>query len=87
MAAAGLSPMDVLIASTRTAAMAMGREDIGTLEAGKNADVVIWSANPFSVYAKAEKVYIDGALVYDRNDPRVQPRSDFMLGNTPEVVR
>ena len=59
----------------------------GSLEAGKMADVVIWNGNPFSVYAKAEKVYIDGALVYDRNDPRVQPRSDFMLGNTPEVIR
>jgi imidazolonepropionase-like amidohydrolase len=59
----------------------------GTLEPGKMADVVIWNGNPFSVYAKAERVFIDGALVYDRNDPRVQPRSDFMLGITPEVIR
>ena len=35
----------------------------GTLEAGKMADVVLWNANPFSVYAKAEQVYIDGARV------------------------
>jgi imidazolonepropionase-like amidohydrolase len=52
----------------------------GTLEPGKMADVVIWSADPFSVYAKAEKVFIDGALVYDRADPRFQPKSDFELG-------
>ena len=44
------------------------------------ADVVLWSGNPFSVYAKAEQVYIDGARVYDRNDPSRQPMSDFMLG-------
>jgi hypothetical protein len=50
------------------------------------ADVVIWNADPFRVYAKAEKVFIDGALVYDRNDPRVQPKSDFMLGILPTEV-
>jgi imidazolonepropionase-like amidohydrolase len=59
----------------------------GSLEAGKMGDVVVWSGDPFSIYSKAEKVFIDGALIYDRNDPRVQPRSDFMLGNTPEVIR
>lgn len=59
----------------------------GSLENGKRADVVVWNGDPFSVYAKAEKVFIDGALLYDRNDPGKQPRSDFMLGNTPEVIR
>jgi imidazolonepropionase-like amidohydrolase len=52
----------------------------GTLEAGKMADVVLWSGNPFSVYSRAEKVYIDGALMYDRNDPSRQPEMDFELG-------
>jgi len=52
----------------------------GTLEAGKMADVVLWSGNPFSVYSRAEKVYIDGALAYDRNDPARQPEMDFELG-------
>lgn len=51
----------------------------GTLENGKMADVVIWSAHPLSVYALAEKVYIDGAVIYDRNDKRRQPKSDFMI--------
>lgn len=51
----------------------------GSLEAGKNADVVVWSGDPFSVYTKADQVFIDGALVYDRADPKRQPRSDFEL--------
>jgi imidazolonepropionase-like amidohydrolase len=52
----------------------------GSLEAGKMADVVIWDGDPFSVYTKAEKVFIDGALVFDRADPARQPVSDFELG-------
>jgi imidazolonepropionase-like amidohydrolase len=52
----------------------------GSLEPGKMADVVVWSGNPFSVYSRAEKVYVDGALVYDRDDPSHQPRTDFELG-------
>jgi imidazolonepropionase-like amidohydrolase len=66
---------------THNPASAMGILDqTGTLETGKMGDVVVWNGNPFSVYAKAEQVYIDGARVYDRNDPARQPKSDFMLG-------
>ena len=53
---------------------------VGTLEPGKIADVVVWSGDPFSVYAKAVQVYNDGWLVYDRGDPAHQPRTDFELG-------
>lgn len=55
-------------------------EYTGSIEEGKNADVVLWSADPFSTYAQAEKVFIDGALVYDRLDPDSWPVSDFELG-------
>ena len=66
---------------TLNAAKGMGIDaQTGSLEPGKMADVVIWSADPFSVYAQAQQVYIDGALVYDRRDPRYQPKSDFELG-------
>ncbi|MEQ1752640.1 MAG: amidohydrolase [Micropepsaceae bacterium] len=51
----------------------------GTLEPGKMADVVLWTANPLSVYALAESVYIDGALIYDRSNKNLQPKSDFMI--------
>src|SRR3546814_13166966 len=54
---------------TANPAKAMGIADVtGTLEPGKMADVVLWNGNPFSVYAPAEKVYIDAARVYDRDD-------------------
>src|SRR3954471_10405322 len=55
----------------------------GSLEPGKNADVVIWSGDPFSAYAHAERVFIDGAQVFDRSDTARAPRSDFMLGILP----
>lgn len=66
---------------TANAAKSLGiLEDTGTLEPGKMADVVLWSDNPFSVYARADHVFIDGALVYDRDDPSRRPVSDFELG-------
>ncbi|HEX4909264.1 MAG TPA: amidohydrolase, partial [Permianibacter sp.] len=66
---------------TSNAAKAIGIADkVGTLEVGKMADVVLWNRNPFSVYAHAEKVFIDGALHYDRSDVRQQPATDFELG-------
>jgi imidazolonepropionase-like amidohydrolase len=71
---------------TLNAAWALGLQDrIGSLEVGKNADVVLWSANPFSVYARAEKVWIDGTMYFDRSDPREQWRTDFELGFVPAV--
>ncbi len=52
----------------------------GSLETGKMADVVIWNGTPFSSYAKAEQVFIDGALLYDRNNKALQPKVDFLIG-------
>ena len=56
----------------------------GSLRPGKMADVVLWNANPFSVYARPDRVWIDGALMYDANDPRRRPVSDFELGQPGE---
>ena len=65
-------------------AWALGLDDkIGSLEPGKNADVVLWSGDPFSVYTRAEKVWVDGAMLYDRSDPSEYWRTDFELGFVP----
>ena len=71
---------------TANPARAMGiLDETGTLEAGKMADVVVWNGNPFSVYALADQVFVDGALLYDRADPARQPVSDFELGHRLEA--
>ncbi|MDQ3555633.1 MAG: amidohydrolase [Gemmatimonadota bacterium] len=83
-----ISENDALRWITANAAWALGIDDrVGTLEPGKNADVVVWSANPFSVYARADQVFIDGALLFDRSNPALQPRTDFELGILPRFPR
>ena len=65
---------------TKNPAKSLGILDqTGTLEQGKDADLVIWSGNPFSVYTKAEQVYIDGALTFDKAS-NFMPHTDFDLG-------
>jgi imidazolonepropionase-like amidohydrolase len=83
-----ISPERAIGWITSNAAKSLGIDKhTGSLEAGKMADVVIWSGNPFSVYAKADHVYIDGALVYDRANPDLQPVSDFELGQLQGVSK
>ncbi|MDF2639984.1 MAG: amidohydrolase [Novosphingobium lindaniclasticum] len=70
---------------TYNAAKTMGiGEKTGSLEAGKMADVVLWNGNPLSVYSRPEKVWIDGALMFDAQDARRRPVSDFELGQPGE---
>ncbi len=64
-------------------ALGIDRET-GSLRAGKRADVVLWNGNPFSVYTRPQQVWIDGALLYDMNNPRLRPVSDFELGQPGE---
>jgi imidazolonepropionase-like amidohydrolase len=65
---------------TAEPAWVLGIDDVtGTLEAGKRADVVIWSGHPFSVYSAAETVIVGGEIAYER--ARTRPATDFELGN------
>src|SRR5687768_9516063 len=56
----------------------------GSLKPGKMADVVLWNGNPFSAYTRPDKVWIDGALLYDAANPKLRPVSDFELGQPGE---
>jgi imidazolonepropionase-like amidohydrolase len=78
-----ISPERAIRWLTANPAKALGLEDrIGVIEPDKNADVVVWSTNPFSVYALADQVFIDGALAFDRAHPAPKPASDFLLGQS-----
>ena len=68
---------------TLNAARALGIDgETGSLEPGKAADLVLWDRDPLSVYARAQRVYIDGYLYFDLDDPDRQPATDFDLGQT-----
>ncbi len=66
---------------TSNAAKSLGIDAMtGTLEAEKMADVVVWNGNPFSIYSKPERVYVDGALAFELGNDALNPVSDFTLG-------
>jgi imidazolonepropionase-like amidohydrolase len=75
-----LPPEQLIRWTTSAPARVLGLGDrIGTLAPGFNADVVVWSGDPFSIYTKADLVIIDGAIRHDRSTPR-EPASDFEIG-------
>ena len=75
-----LSENDALSWVTLNPAWALGIDDVtGSLEPGKRADVVVWDKHPFSVYAKAELVFVNGLLRHDAHREQVM-WSDFELG-------
>src|SRR5690606_4881773 len=63
----GMSEEDALKMVTLNPAKALRIEDrVGSIKAGKDADVVLWSDNPLSIYAIAEKTIVDGIVYFDR---------------------
>ncbi len=80
-----ISDADAIRWITYSPAKALGIADkTGSLKPGKMADVVLWNGNPLSVYSRPEKVWVDGARLYDANDPGRRPVSDFELGQPGE---
>ena len=70
---------------TFNGAKAIGVEKMtGSLSPGKMGDVVLWNGNPLSVYSRPEKVWVDGALLYDAGNRKLRPVSDFELGQPGE---
>ncbi len=63
----GLPAEAALAAVTRDAAAILGVDDrLGTLEAGKDADLVLWKGEPLSTWAEAQVVILDGVTVFER---------------------
>ena len=72
---------------TSNAAKSLGIDDqTGSLKPGLMADLVLWNQDPFSVYAEALQVYIDGSLSYEQGNPDLNPKSDFELGQLMGVT-
>ncbi|QYO66419.1 amidohydrolase family protein [Leptolyngbya sp. 7M] len=68
---AGMSRDKALYAVTMANAIMMDLQDrIGSLEVGKDADIVILSGDPLSVYTHVLETWVDGQKVFDRNDPK-----------------
>lgn len=49
---------------------------MGSIKVGKDADLVLWSDHPLSIYAKAEKTMIDGVVYYDASKIEAQLQAD-----------
>ena len=67
---AGMSREEALEAVTLAGARMLGLEDrLGSLEAGKDADFVVLSGDPLSVYTRVEETWIEGEKLFDFDDP------------------
>lgn len=53
---------------------------IGSIEAGKDADLVLWSGDPFSIRSEVDVTLINGVVVYDRLNGKQLIQSDFEIG-------
>jgi TATA-box binding protein (TBP) (component of TFIID and TFIIIB) len=63
----GVSEIEALKMVTLNPAIALHVSDkVGSIKVGKDADIVIWSNNPLSIYAKSEKTIVDGIVYWDR---------------------
>ncbi len=70
---------------TYNPAKALGLDKMtGSLAPGKMGDVVLWNGNPLSVYSRPEKVWVDGALMFDSANRKRRAVSDFELGQPGE---
>jgi imidazolonepropionase-like amidohydrolase len=63
----GLTEEEALRTVTLNPAIQLGIDKkVGSIDVGKDADLVIWTAHPFSIYARVEQTYIDGDVFFDR---------------------
>jgi imidazolonepropionase-like amidohydrolase len=68
---AGLPREKALAALTLTAARMLDLQDrVGSLDVGKDADFIVLSGDPFSVYTHVLETYVEGLRVFDRSNPQ-----------------
>ena len=69
----GLTEEEALKLVTWTPAWQLGVQDrVGSIELGKDADFAIWNAHPLSVYARVDQTFVDGELLFDREQDIVR---------------
>ena len=79
-----LTDEDALSWITTNPAWALGvHEHTGSIAVGKMADLVVWDAHPLSVYARPERVFVDGHAAFVRDDDARFSSSDYETGTTP----
>jgi imidazolonepropionase-like amidohydrolase len=70
---AGMKEEDALkMVTINPATMLRVGDKTGSIKIGKDADLVLWSASPLSIYAKAEKTMVDGIIYFDREQDAIQ---------------
>ncbi|MEN9570907.1 MAG: hypothetical protein RL172_2138 [Bacteroidota bacterium] len=70
---AGMDEMEALkMVTLNPAAMLHVADRTGSIKTGKDADLVLWSYEPLSIYAKAEKTMVDGVIYFDREKDALQ---------------
>ncbi|MGB6036434.1 MAG: amidohydrolase, partial [Cryomorphaceae bacterium] len=78
----GMSEEDALkMVTLNPAKMLHIDEYVGSITPGKDADLVIWSDHPLSVYAKAMKTFVDGKIYFDRDDMELRKVRDEIERN------
>jgi imidazolonepropionase-like amidohydrolase len=86
----GLPEDKALLALTLNGARMLHLDDrVGSLEPGKDADFVVLSGPPFSIYTQVLETYIDGTRVFDRGNPRdwAYQAGGFGLGDPARLPR
>jgi imidazolonepropionase-like amidohydrolase len=81
-----LTPVQALKMVTLNPAKALGIDkEVGSIEVGKVADLVLWSDFPLSVYAKVKYTIIDGQIFYDEEDNK--RREEYIKKERARIIK